>query len=397
MITPILVVAGALGLTLVLARLGRGRLTMTDGEGVRFSGFNALRALAALGVVAGHSLTTSSLDWLPRAAVENMATGVALFFVISGFLLYRPFATSLAERSKVSIKRFIANRALRILPLYILVVVVVFFATTGHPFQSLMRLARALSFTGVYTRDDFLPVAWSLDDEMAFYLLLPALYLALMAWPRQHQRLWLGAGAIAALSLVSLIALALSPQDQAITGGPVTKFHLFGLGMLLATLHARWPRFQLSPKLLLGGAAGVATALLISGVAYEKHLFAFDPACGVAFFLLVGMVAFSGSTARLTRTLSWKPLSHLGDVSYGIYLWHEPLHHVLYNSGLLSSAYIPGFLELAMCSIALATGTYFLVEKPALRIKNRWAASTPTGPSTGQRKPAPAPAGAPAA
>jgi peptidoglycan/LPS O-acetylase OafA/YrhL len=345
-------------------------------------------------VVAGHSLTTSSLDWLPRAAVENMATGVTLFFVISGFLLYRPFATSLMERSKVSIKRFIANRALRILPLYILVVVVVYFATTGHPFQSLMRLARALSFTGVYTRDDFLPVAWSLDDEMAFYLLLPALYLALMAWPRPHQRLWLGAGAIAALSLVSLIALAVSPQDQAITGGPLTKFHLFGLGMLLATLHARWPRFQLSPKLLLGGTAGMAIALLISSVAYEKHLYVFDPVCGVAFFLLVGMVAFSGPTARLTRTLSWKPLSHLGDVSYGIYLWHEPLHHVLYNSGVLSSAYIPGFLELAMCSIALATGTYFLVEKPALRIKNRWAASTPAGPSTGQRKPAPAPAGA---
>lgn len=397
MITPILVVAGALGFTLLLARLGRERLTLTDGEGVRFSGFNALRALAALGVVAGHSLTTSSLDWLPRAAVENMATGVALFFVISGFLLYRPFATSLTERSKVSIKRFIANRALRILPLYILVVAVVFFATTGHPFQSLMRLARALSFTGVYTRDDFLPVAWSLDDEMAFYLLLPALYLALMAWPRPHQRLWVGAGAIAVLSLISLTALALSPQDQAITGGPVTKFHLFGLGMLLATLHARWPRIQLSLKLLIGGAAGVAIAVVISSVAYEKHLYAFDPVCGVAFFILVGMVAFSGPTERLTRALSWKPLSHLGDVSYGIYLWHEPLHHVLYNSGALSSAYIPGFLELAMCTIALATGTYFLVEKPALRIKNRWAVSTPAGPGTELRKPAAAPAGEPVA
>jgi peptidoglycan/LPS O-acetylase OafA/YrhL len=397
MFTPILVVGGALALTLVLARLGRGRLAMTDGEGVRFGGFNALRALAALGVVAGHSLTTSSLDWLPRAAVENMATGVALFFVISGFLLYRPFATSLTERGRVSIKRFAANRALRILPLYILVVVVVFFATTGHPFQSLLRLARALSFTGIYTRDDFLPVAWSLDDEMAFYLLLPALYLALMAWPRVHQRLWLGAGAIAALCVVSLIALALSPQDQAITGGPVTKFHLFGLGMLLATLHARWPKFHLSPRLLIGGAAGVAIALVISSFAYEKHLYAFDPVCGLAFFILVGMVAFSGPTARLTHTLSWKPLSHLGDVSYGIYLWHEPLHHVLYNSGVLSNAYIPGFLELAMCSVALATGTYFLVEKPALRIKNRWAVSTPPGPRSGQRKPATAPAGAPAA
>jgi peptidoglycan/LPS O-acetylase OafA/YrhL len=141
----------------------------------------------------------------------------------------------------------------------------------------------------------------------------------------------------------------------------------------------------------------MAFALLISSFAYEKHLYAFDPVCGVAFFILVGMVAFSGPTARLTRSLSWKPLSHLGDVSYGIYLWHEPLHHVLYNSGVLSSAYIPGFLELATCSVALATGTYFLVEKPALRIKNRWAVSNPAGTGKGKARSAAAPAGAPAA
>jgi peptidoglycan/LPS O-acetylase OafA/YrhL len=70
---------------------------------------------------------------------------------------------------------------------------------------------------------------------------------------------------------------------------------------------------------------------------------------------------------------------------------------VLYNSGVLSSAYIPGFLELAMCSIALATGTYYLVEKPALRIKNRWAVSKAGGRVSGPRKPAAAPAGASAA
>jgi peptidoglycan/LPS O-acetylase OafA/YrhL len=375
MFTPILVVGGALAFTLLLARLGRERVTLIDGAGVRFSGFNALRALAALGVVAGHTLATSPLDGLPRAMVGSMATGVALFFVISGFLLYRPFAASLSERSKVSIGRFIANRALRILPLYVLVVVVLFFATTGHPAQSLMRLVRALSFTGGSEQDDLLPVAWSLDDEVAFYMLLPALYLALMAWPRPGQRLWLGAGAIAVLSIVSLVALAVTPNEQLITGGPLTKFHLFGFGMLLATVHARWPRFQISPKLLLSGAVVVATALSISSTAYQMHLYFFNPVCGLAFFTLVGMVAFSGPTAHLTRALSWRPLSHLGDVSYGVYLWHEPIHHVLYNMGLLTTAYIPGFLELAMCSIALATGTYYVVEKPALRIKNRWAAS----------------------
>src|SRR5258708_20914322 len=103
MITPILVIGGALGFTLVLARLGRGRVTMTDGEGVRFGGFNALRALAALWVVPGPSLTTPSLDWLPRAPLKNMATRPTPFFLISGFLLYPPFSTPLPARRQASL------------------------------------------------------------------------------------------------------------------------------------------------------------------------------------------------------------------------------------------------------------------------------------------------------
>lgn len=375
MLTALLVAGAAVALTFAFIRLGQGRLATTDGEGVRFGGFNALRALAALGVVAGHTMSTSPVAGLPRFFVDNLATGVALFFVISGFLLYRPFAASLSDRSRVSIRHFAANRGLRILPLYFLVVAVVFVATGGQPAQSAaFRVARAVSFTGVYYGQDLLPVAWSLDDEVAFYLLLPVLYLALMLWPRPQQRLWLGAGTIGVLCAASLVALAMLPRDQAITGGPITKFHLFGFGMLLATVHARWPRFQVTARMLAAGAAVMVAALSVSTLAYEAHALAFDPACGLAFFLLVGMVTFSGPAARLTRVLAWRPLVHLGDVSYGVYLWHEPIHHVLYNAGAMSSSYGLGLLELACCSVALATGTYYLVEKPALRIKHLWAA-----------------------
>jgi len=229
-----------------------------------------------------------------------------------------------------------------------------------------------VTFTGVYSGSDLVPVAWSLDDEAAFYVLLPILYLALLAWPRVEQRWWLSIAAIAALGVASVVMLAATPADHAIVGTPFTKFHLFGLGMVLATLHARWPSFHVTPRLLLGGGVAVLALLTASSFAYINHQYVFNPLCGFAFFAVVGMVAFSAPTAGLTRILAWRPLVHLGDVSYGIYLWHEPLHHVLANSGALSPVYVVALLELACVTVALATGTYFLVEKPALRLKGRW-------------------------
>lgn len=373
MVTSAAVIGGSLLLTAALVWLGQGSLAPTDGEGARFAGFNALRALAAIGVVAGHTMATSPLSGLPHFLVENMASGVALFFVISGFLLYRPFAAALTAPQRVSVRRFAANRALRILPLYLLVVAVVFLA--GHASYSPAQLLRAVTFTGVYAGQDLLPVAWSLDDEVAFYFLLPLLFVALVAWPNREQRLWIGAGVIVAFCVISLIALARSPAEQAISGGPIAKFHQFGFGMLLASLHVRWPRFQPGVMRLAIVAPAIAGLLSLSALAYDAHSFFFSPASGVAYFLAVGAVAFSAPTSRLTIALSWRPIVHLGDVSYGIYLWHEPLHHVLFNVGLLSASYVPALLELTSFTVALSTGTYFLVEKPALRIKGRWAGS----------------------
>ena len=343
---------------------------------MRFAGFNALRAMAALGVVAGHTLATSPLRALPHLVVENLATGVALFFVISGFLLYRPFVASLVKPERVRILRFAANRATRILPLYVVVVVIVFATTQGDSTQSGLRLLRALTFTGIYSGDDLLPVAWSLDDEVAFYFLLPFMYLALMLWPRSNQRLWLGVIVTAILCLASLGLLATRPGEQGIGGGPFTKFHLFGAGMLLASLHARWPRLHTRPSVQVAGALVIVCGLAGSSIAYDQHRFGFSVLSGVTFFVVVGLVAFSGPSSRLLASLSFRPLLLLGDVSYGIYLWHEPVHHALYNFGLLSPQFLPAFLELGCCTVALATGTYYLIEKPALRINQRWAHSS---------------------
>ena len=112
-------------------------------------------------------------------------TGVTLFFVLSGFLLVRPFLSALYDGSPVSIMRFYRARALRILPAY-LVMVGIAWCVTANPL-----LWKALVFVPLgYEAFPFALPWWTLCTEVQFYLLLPWLMLI----PRMRLGGWLLAG-----------------------------------------------------------------------------------------------------------------------------------------------------------------------------------------------------------
>ncbi|TQL69164.1 peptidoglycan/LPS O-acetylase OafA/YrhL [Nocardioides albertanoniae] len=145
----------------------------------RFLTLDALRAVGALMVLLTH--VGFQTGRYPRgwtgAMLAHLDLGVALFFVVSGFLLARPwFAASAAGAPPPSTGRYLWKRALRILPLYWVVVVVCLLLAPANSDVDTGGWIANLTLTQIYTEDSHaygLAHMWSLSTEVAFYLVLP--------------------------------------------------------------------------------------------------------------------------------------------------------------------------------------------------------------------------------
>lgn len=147
----------------------------------RFLTLDALRAIGALMVVLHHvGFHTGRYErgWT-GAMLAHFDLGVAIFFVVSGFLLARPwFQASAAGAPHPSTGRYLWKRALRILPLYWVVVVVCLLGEPANSQVDLRGWISNLTLTQLYTQqhhDQGLAHMWSLCTEVAFYLVLPFL------------------------------------------------------------------------------------------------------------------------------------------------------------------------------------------------------------------------------
>jgi peptidoglycan/LPS O-acetylase OafA/YrhL len=409
------------------------RLDPRNGVG-RFASLDGYRAIAAIGVLVYHVAGYSRLsfgDSLQAKFLHNLGNfGVATFFVLSGFLLYRPFAAAaLADRAEPNPFTYLRRRLLRIWPGYVLALLAFLAlglntAREAGPdyYFTLFTLTqvyrKAYGFAG-------LAVAWTLCIEVAFYLVLPLLAGAIRAIGRgaTNARMRLEAQLVGLATLCAITWIfrwfVAGPAQFDTEAYPFSVFHLwlpnyfdwFAIGMVLAVAVA-WNdqgRPLPEPLLRLARAGGTCWALTagcyfllmlargsgqdeLGGVAHETptQMFVRFGLNGAAafFFLLPGILG--EAPHPINRVLSSFVPLYLGSVSYGIYLWHKVWLDKLKVGHENGTSTIGFWVMLAMVlalSVLSASLSYHLVERPFLRFKDsrrarraRAEASTSTSP-----------------
>lgn len=391
-----------------------------------FAGFDALRAIAAFGVLLTHvGLQTGFVGrnaagpWISRADA-----GVALFFVLSGFLLYRPFvAARLDGRPGPRVTNYLRKRFLRIFPAYWLALTVLVVVLDTRAREDISGWGDLVVYYGLlqsYSKAHALgglQQAWTLVNEVAFYLLLP-LWAAGSAWLARRLRPRIAvATELAVLAGAALGALGFrwwlhtfQANDPSIGNFDprfhwlLANFHLFVPGMALA-IGLEWSRRRERPLGLLDAARrhplacwavaalafwAVSTQLGLGvqvGASSGGQAIAKEVLYGTVGFALVVPVALAGAT--LPRSLRWlgmRAMVTLGVLSYGIYLWHEgvtDLYRDIRNLAPLHGWFAGILVVTVLGSVALAAVSYLTVERPALGLKDRrrrlFAAWRPVG------------------
>ncbi len=406
----------------------------------RLAGIEGLRGVAIASVVLYHVWLISPprrepihLHWLSTYILPQLGNGVTLFFALSGFLLFLPFAAAaLRSQPRPEFDAYLKNRALRILPAYwfvfLLTALVLQSARVYHgeaavvsaihdPKLLLENLLLLQNYRPATLATGIVP-AWSLAIEVVFYLLLPLLVVAALQLARRAsshgQRV---AAMLFPAAFMAVVGLASLPIDFGV--GRVfdrtwigvwqlsffTHAHLFALGLALAVVRVEWQDGRLRLPTWWRPVAGVALVALAAAIvklgaggdiASKWQVTLVAVVCGLLLALTV--LPPTHSRSWLIGTLESPPFVATGLASYSVYLWHAPIILWLRVHGVTNGGGFRAF-GLNLLIVATITGvaswlTYKYVEKPALRLKSRTRVkraepapgrSKPEGPAREQR------------
>jgi peptidoglycan/LPS O-acetylase OafA/YrhL len=337
---------------------------------------DGLRAVAALGVVGFHLR-------LPGFAGGGL--GVDIFFTLSGFLISSIILTELERTGRLSFRSFYIRRGLRLLPVYFATVAV---ALAGYfLIVAVGGTLRGAAFSFFYIANwaaafdlglGTLAHTWSLSVEEQFYFLWPVLLVLLFRRSRGGgKRLLISTGvawgAMWAVTLVSVFAFRI-PFDLLNNGTPFRATELLA-GCLLAVavrhgyLAPLVRRRMLSSLLGIIAMLGLVTLIVFGRSESNPELVAIWIATSGCTALLIASVQ-GGRPTVVGRVLSWKPLVAIGIVSYGVYLWHFPV--MVSIDKLYGLESFPAAVAALVITAILVTASYFLLEKPFLRLKGRF-------------------------
>jgi peptidoglycan/LPS O-acetylase OafA/YrhL len=367
-----------------------------------FPALDGCRALAAFGVILTHVGLLSGYSFRNPAAGQYFAradVGVSIFFVLSGFLLYRPFVVRrLAGRGLGDLRRYTRRRLLRILPAYWVALTVVAYVLRAPGFDEGHDVISRYLLLHVYDIHQIpgpIDQSWSLATELSFYLFLPMWAWAMARGDRTPERQLrvevLGLG----LLWTACIALNLWVISRGVTGqrfgqlGTWLPFrvHEFvvGMGLAVASAWLRHRRLQLPERwsgtpLALG--SWLLAALVFWGVSSQLGFptnldFTPNQALGLRLLysvigLLVVLPAVLGRQDRgLAQTLLANRVAvWFGLISYGLYIWHKAWQYKYLDWAdqvPLGANFRSMLLVTVSLSIVVAAASWYLVERPLTR------------------------------
>lgn len=397
-------------------------VTTHTGTTGRIPGVEGLRAIAASSIMVMHlwwvpitaGASFSMARGWPTVFIAPLNEGVPMFFVLSGFLLWRPMASAVINaRQLPSIRRYARNRVLRILPAYWVVLLssaliletarvtpAATHAVDGAVRNPVLLLQDALLVQNLRpsTVSSGLSPAWSLAVEVVFYALLPLLALCSVRVATRRgtrgQRLASAlapAGALLAVGVLGKLcstfilpgpeSVFVATWHSVIDSSFLTHADLFAFGMVIAVLRVEHEagRFSLSRRTRWSidyVLTVFAVPILILGF-WLIPRYVFDLLIALLCAMLLARVVLtptSRAPARLVRVLERRPFVALGSISYSVFLWNYPIAVLLTRHGLLSRPDNASNVAVNLAVgvpivLALATATYLLVERPALRLR----------------------------
>jgi peptidoglycan/LPS O-acetylase OafA/YrhL len=335
---------------------------------------DGLRGLALLGVLLFHA----------NGALPGGYLGVDLFFVLSGFLITSLLLAEHRETGRIALGPFWARRARRLFPALLSLMPVVaiygrYFARTEELLtvraQALAALAYVANWQAIFRHQSYwqlfaapspLEHTWSLSIEEQFYVVWPLLVSLVLRRGKERTLL----GVCLALSAVSMAAMLYFFDPGNTTRaylGTDTRMAGILLGAGLATFISPNDRFGARAVRALDVAGALsALGLCIAWVTLRgTNPFLYHGGFWLTELgaLLLIACAMAGERSLVARALAIRPLTWLGTISYGVYLWHWPVNVFLTTE----RTHLHGFglhaLRFAL-TLAIAVASYRFLEQP---------------------------------
>lgn len=304
--------------------------------------------------------------------------GVDIFFTLSGFLITVLLVEEWQRTGAIQFKNFYMRRILRLYPALLLLLIVIFTVTPRpYIYSTLFYFTNWIKAFHLQPDSLYLDHTWSLSIEEQFYLLWPILLATFLRSNLSKKMIvFVPLGLGLASSFARIITWTSSHDWFRVYMG--TDLHadglLIGSAFGLMTAYGLLPNFLEKKRIL--SLITLITFLLAGWLLIEKQLTqSFIPLWGNLGVTLGALVIISRlinyRSEKIIKLFSFPILVKIGVISYGLYLWHAPIGVIIDNANL---GFPPLLINLSKVLITFMTAglSYWLLEKPILKFKNRF-------------------------